>query len=116
MDGEYACRRRQTNAYRTRLNPKSLLIFMMYLRLIKSFWRRCQGEELVLAVDDRPLSGILQVLNTGCRWRDVPAYGPPTIYNRYKSLVSAQCLAAHLSRRWRPLAPYPTSFQSTAAR
>src|SRR5580704_7118731 len=30
-------------------------------------------------------SGILHVLKTGCRWRDVPpAYGPPmTIYNRY---------------------------------
>jgi transposase len=31
------------------------------------------------------ISGILHVLKTGCRWRDVPAaYGPPTtIYNRY---------------------------------
>ena len=37
-------------------------------------------------VDDRRvISGILHVLKTGCRWRDVPAeYGPPTtIYNRY---------------------------------
>jgi transposase len=37
-------------------------------------------------VDDRRVvSGILHVLKTGCRWRDVPAdYGPPTtIYNRY---------------------------------
>jgi transposase len=37
-------------------------------------------------VDDRTvISGILHVLRTGCRWRDVPpAYGPPTtIYNRY---------------------------------
>jgi len=37
-------------------------------------------------VDDRVvISGILHVLKTGCRWRDVPAaYGPPTtIYNRY---------------------------------
>ena len=37
-------------------------------------------------VDDRAvISGILHVLKTGCRWRDVPpAYGPPTtIYNRY---------------------------------
>ena len=36
-------------------------------------------------VDDRTvISGILHVLKTGCRWRDVPpAYGPPTtIYNR----------------------------------
>jgi transposase len=37
-------------------------------------------------VDDRRIiSGILQVLKTRCRWRDVPAeYGPATtIYNRY---------------------------------
>jgi transposase len=37
-------------------------------------------------VDDRRVvSGILHVLKTGCRWRDVPAeYGPPTtLYNRY---------------------------------
>ena len=37
-------------------------------------------------VDDRiVISGILHVLKTGCRWRDVPSvYGPPTtIYNRY---------------------------------
>jgi len=37
-------------------------------------------------VDDRRvISGILHVLKTGCRWRDVPTeYGPPTtIYNRY---------------------------------
>ena len=37
-------------------------------------------------MDDRVvISGILHVLKTGCRWRDVPAdYGPPTtIYNRY---------------------------------
>ena len=37
-------------------------------------------------LDDRVvISGILHVLKTGCRWRDVPAdYGPPTtIYNRY---------------------------------
>jgi transposase len=37
-------------------------------------------------VDDRRvISGILHVLKTGCRWRDVPAeYGPATtVYNRY---------------------------------
>ena len=37
-------------------------------------------------VDDRRvISGILQVLKSGCRWKDCPAtYGPPTtIYNRY---------------------------------
>jgi transposase len=37
-------------------------------------------------VDDRRvISGILHVLKTGCRWRDVPAeYGPATtVYNRW---------------------------------
>src|ERR1700688_2260227 len=37
-------------------------------------------------VDDRRvISGILHVLKTGCRWRDLPPeYGPATtIYNRY---------------------------------
>ena len=37
-------------------------------------------------VDDRRvISGILHVLKTGCRWRDVPAaYGPPTtVCNRF---------------------------------
>lgn len=37
-------------------------------------------------VDDRRvISGILHVLKTGCRWRDVPEdYGPATtVYNRY---------------------------------
>ena len=35
--------------------------------------------------DRRVISGILHVLKTGCRWRDVPPeYGPATtIYNRY---------------------------------
>ena len=37
------------------------------------------------ADDRRVISGILHVLKTGCRWRDVPAdYGPATtVYNRY---------------------------------
>ena len=37
-------------------------------------------------VDDRRvISGILHVLQSGCRWRDAPAvYGPPkTLYNRF---------------------------------
>ncbi|WP_373568565.1 transposase [Paracoccus actinidiae] len=35
-------------------------------------------------VDDRRvISGILPVLKTGCRWRDVPAaYGPPTTLHK----------------------------------
>src|ERR1700730_1699614 len=50
-------------------------------------------------VDDRTvISGILHVLKTGCRWRDVPpVYGPPTrICKPLQSLVSASSLAAHL--------------------
>ena len=37
------------------------------------------------ALDRTVISGILHVLKTGCRWRDVPPdYGPPTtIYNGY---------------------------------
>jgi|TARA_Y100000294_G_scaffold164341_1_gene171028 transposase len=37
-------------------------------------------------VDDRRIiSGIIHVLQSGCRWRDCPPeYGPPTtVYNRY---------------------------------
>ncbi len=37
-------------------------------------------------VDDRSvISGIIHVLKSGCRWKDVPAaYGPPTtVYNRF---------------------------------
>jgi transposase len=48
-------------------------------------------------VDDRRvISGILHVLKTGCRWRDVPPeYGPATtIYNRYNRL---QLLAMSLT-------------------
>ena len=38
------------------------------------------GRPGKLRVDDRTvISGILHVLKTGCRWRDVPSvYGPPT--------------------------------------
>ena len=45
-----------------------------------------RGEAGKPRADDRiVISGILHVLRTGCRWRDVPpAYGPPaTIYNRF---------------------------------
>ena len=45
-----------------------------------------KGQPGKRRVDDRVvISGILHVLKTGCRWRDVPAdYGPrTTIYNRY---------------------------------
>jgi transposase len=45
-----------------------------------------QGRPGKPRVDDRRvISGILHVLKTGCRWRDVPPeYGPPTtVYNRY---------------------------------
>ena len=49
-------------------------------------------------VDDRiVISGILHVLKTGCRWRDVPsAFGPLTTnLQPLQSLVPAPYLAAH---------------------
>src|SRR6516164_8176646 len=55
-------------------------------------------------VDDRTvISGILHVLKTGCRWRDVPPlYGPPTtIYNRYN--------------RWSQLRVWQRIFEKMAA-
>ncbi len=65
--------------------------------MARLFWLSDQAWGLIAAhlprgrpgrprVDDRRvISGILHVLKTGCRWRDVPPeYGPPgTIYNRY---------------------------------
>src|ERR1700726_3939856 len=68
-------------------------------------------------VDDRTvISGILHVLKTGCRWRDVPpAFGPPTtISNRYIVGPSAVSGSA-FSRKWRPPVQFLTSFPSTAA-
>ena len=43
----------------------------------------------------RVISGIFQVLKSGCRWGDCPiAYGPAaTIYNRFPSLVTPRLLA-----------------------
>ena len=58
-------------------------------------------------VDDRTvISGILHVLKTGCRWRDVPpVYGPrqrsTTVTIAGLSVVSGSAS----SRRWRPPAP-----------
>ena len=50
--------------------------------------RSCPRTNLARRVDDRRvISGIVQVLKTGCRWRDCPSsYGPPptTVYNRYR--------------------------------
>ena len=46
-----------------------------------------QNQPGARRVDDRRvISGIVQVLKTGCRWRDCPgAYGPSTtVYNRYR--------------------------------
>jgi transposase len=55
-------------------------------------------------VDDRRvISGILHVLKTGCRWRDVPAtYGPPTpSANALTGGSDVVCGSACL-RRWLP--------------
>lgn len=53
------------------------------------------------------ISGILHVLKTGCRWRDVPAaYGPPTTicnrYNRWQRRIKA-VIPSTATRR----TPYP---------
>ena len=67
-------------------------------------------------VDDRVvISGILHVLKTGCRWRDVPAdYGPPTtIYNRYHRWAQRR-IWQRISRGWPRLAPSPRNCRSTA--
>ena len=45
-----------------------------------------QNQPGARRVDDRRvISGIIHVLQSGCRWKDCPAvYGPPTtIYNRF---------------------------------
>ena len=45
-----------------------------------------QNQPGARRVDDRRvISGIVQVLKSGCRWKDCPAvYGPPTtVYNRF---------------------------------
>ena len=74
-------------------------------------------------VDDRTvISGILHVLKTGCRWRDVPsAYGPPTtIYNCYHRW-SQRHIWQRIFERMATTGPvpdelsiFPMSFQSTA--
>jgi transposase len=61
--------------------------------------------------DPTVISGLLHVLKTGCRWRDVPpVYGLPTTIAGHSAVSGSAS-----SRRWRPLAPFSTSFQSTAA-
>ena len=68
-------------------------------------------------VDDRTvISGILHVLKTGCRWRDVPpAYGPPTtIYNRYNRW-SQRRIWQRIFEKMEPPVQFLTNFPSTAA-
>ena len=60
-------------------------------------------------VDDRRVvSGILHVLKTGCRWRDVPAaYGPATtIYNRYNRW-SRRCIWQRIFEKMAASGPVP---------
>ena len=60
-----------------------------------------RGKPGKARVDDRRvISGILHVLKTGCRWRDVPPeYGPATtVYNRYNDGHSAGFGSACSSR------------------
>ncbi len=68
-------------------------------------------------VDDRTvISGILHVLKTGCRWRDVPSvYGPPTtIYNRYNRW-SQRRIWQRIFEKMAAAGPFLMSFRSTAA-
>src|SRR5271155_209055 len=68
--------------------------------------------------DDRTvISGTLHVLKTGCRWRDVPLilWAADNDLHPLPSLVLSAVSGAACSRRWRPLARFPTSSQSTAA-
>ena len=48
-------------------------------------WKRIEVRGVERVDDRRAISGIVQVLKSGCRWCDCPAdYGPPTrIYNRF---------------------------------
>ena len=60
-------------------------------------------------VDDRRvISGILHVLKTGCRWRDVPAaYGPAaTLYNRF-TRWSHRGIWQRMSERMAAAGPVP---------
>ena len=67
-------------------------------------------------VDDRVvISGILHVLKTGCRWRDVPAdYEPPTTI--YNATIAGRSVASGRgsTRGWPRLAPFPRTCRSTA--
>jgi transposase len=68
-------------------------------------------------VNDRTvISGILHVLKTGCRWRDVPpAYGPPTtIYNRYNRW-SQRRIWQRIFEKMAAAGPVPDKLPSTAA-
>jgi transposase len=68
-------------------------------------------------VDDRRvISGILHVLKTGCRWRDVPtAYGPPTtIYNRYNRWLQRR-IWQRIFEKMAAAGPFRMSFPSIAA-
>src|ERR1700720_4320503 len=68
-------------------------------------------------VDDRiVISGILHVLKTGCRWRDVPpAFGPPTTIHNRSNRWSQRRSGSAFSRKWRPPVQFLTSFPSPAA-
>src|SRR5208283_5981644 len=60
-------------------------------------------------VDDRTvISGILHVLKTGCRWRDVPpAYGPPTTINNRYNRLSQRRIWQHIFEKMAAAGPVP---------
>ena len=65
------------------------------------------------------ISGILHVLRTGCRWRDVPeAYGPATtIYNRWSARggwrrLFEKMAASQTETSWTPALTLPFEWQA----
>ena len=68
-------------------------------------------------VDDRTvISGILHVLKTGCRWRDVPpAMGHRRLSTIATIVAPSAVSGSAFSRKWRPPVRFQTSFPSPAA-
>jgi transposase len=60
-------------------------------------------------VDDRTvISGILHVLKTGCRWRDVPpAYGPPTTISNRSNRWSQRRIRQRIFEKMAVAGPVP---------
>src|ERR1700730_1715584 len=67
-------------------------------------------------VDDRTvISGVLHVLKTGCRWRDVQPMGHRRPSTTATIVGPSAVSGSAFSRKWRPPVQFLTSFPSTAA-